>query len=1239
MKTITTFVLIVCFNVLTAFSQQTTDLSNQLDKQESDYWPTSSKYSEEYLTNYTTLLEQRALMYNNRVSNEPGNYLYSSSVGTCNIITCGSFNHADTTPDASWGGFKTAIDGSAYAANVSYSCWNDTGTVDYSEGQYISYSEKNASVYTPAIIDQSPDGGGFAVFSYRNEAINQDLVVDPNTNYTVCFEIAVIPLYDNDTGNLLAFEPNLNFGIRYGGTVISDPLTYTHNDLNIHPASDFPLTLSTATTGPFQNPNGWTEINPFWETVCINFKSDASGIVNVFYETGNPGNSLVLVDGLRLSLEGFAVPPTLTNNPVKFCSPNTVNLNDYVSSTGPAGSVLTWSTNNDPLVISDHLTDTTISQPGTYYTFYYNIINNCASPVAQLDVIITDLDAQINSTTDVDCLGSATGAISVSGLDGTAPYSYSIDGGINYQNSGIFSNLIAGTYTIIVKDSTNCFVDITDILIDTIDVESPVISAPSNYTIEGCGTGDITSLIYSETLVIITLDQLQASLDNGGTASDDISIATISYIDETVSTINCVLEIKRTFTVTDNCGNSSSATQTITISDTTAPEFVEESLPLNVSVECDNIPDSETLTATDNCDSEIVVEFDQTRTDGDCDNNYILTRTWTAADNCGNTTTHTQTITVTDTTAPEFVEENLPSDLSVECDAVADPATLTATDNCDTEIIVEFEEVKTAGTCASNYILTRTWTATDTCNNTTTHSQTITVTDTTAPEFVEEDLPGDLSVECNSISDPATLTATDNCDAEIIVAFEEVKTDGSCTSDYILTRTWTATDACDNTVTHVQTITVTDTTAPEFVEENLPGDLSIECDAINDPATLTATDNCDSEIIVVFEEVKTDGTCASDYTLTRTWTATDACDNTATHTQTITVTDTTTPEFVEENLPGDLSVECDAVNDPATLTATDNCDTEIIVVFEEVKTDGSCASDYTLTRTWTATDACENTITHSQTITVTDTTVPTLITEYEPEISASCSEIPEVPALEFDDACNDELDEMFIETISEMNDQSYTVTRTWTVTDACANESVFTQIISVTSDGAVTATEGNELCIGDDDNFDLFDYITGDYGTNGTWETLSDNASVDGSFFNPFELEIGDYVFRYTDLESPCPSVTEITISLHDLCIPRPCNSPIISKAVTVNGDQWNEYFTVTDIEFCNFVIELQIYNRWGALIYESKNYQNDWNGQAHKNSVGSSKQVPTGTYYYILNLIDNGSNNFFTGPMFVTTK
>ena len=89
---------------------------------------------------------------------------------------------------------------------------------------------------------------------------------------------------------------------------------------------------------------------------------------------------------------------------------------------------------------------------------------------------------------------------------------------------------------------------------------------------------------------------------------------------------------------------------------------------------------------------------------------------------------------------------------------------------------------------------------------------------------------------------------------------------------------------------------------------------------------------------------------------------------------------------------------------------------------------------------------------------------------------------------------------------------------------------------------------------------------------------------------------------------------------------------------MTPNGDQWNEYFEVTGVESCGFIIDVKIFNRWGAMIYESNNYQNDWNGTASKGSVGNADTLPNGTYYYILTIKNSGLKPF-TGYIYLGTK
>ena len=92
-----------------------------------------------------------------------------------------------------------------------------------------------------------------------------------------------------------------------------------------------------------------------------------------------------------------------------------------------------------------------------------------------------------------------------------------------------------------------------------------------------------------------------------------------------------------------------------------------------------------------------------------CGQSYVITRTFTASDCAGNSTVGTQTITVTDTTAPEFT--SIPADYTAECSDELDLSLPTATDNCDEVISVEEEMI--AGDCANEYTLIRTFTASD----------------------------------------------------------------------------------------------------------------------------------------------------------------------------------------------------------------------------------------------------------------------------------------------------------------------------------------------------------------------------------------------------------------------------------------------------------------------------------------------------------------------------------------------
>ncbi|MDW5289383.1 gliding motility-associated C-terminal domain-containing protein [Formosa sp. PL04] len=682
-----------------------------------------------------------------------------------------------------------------------------------------------------------------------------------------------------------------------------------------------------------------------------------------------------------------------------------------------------------------------------------------------------------------------------------------------------------------------------------------------------------------------------------------------------------------TFTASDYCGNTIQTTATITVIDITAP-IVPTNVPADITVECyDDIPAMIDLTATDNCAGDITVAGIDTEDNSD-PTNIIIVRTWTFTDACGNASEVSQTITVKDETAP-VVDSTIPSDLAVECiDDVPPMEPLTATDNCAGTITSNgTETINDADAC--NIIITRTWIFADNSGNTTEVNQTITVKDETAP--VVDSTPTDMNIECESdVPAMEPLTATDNCAGTITSAGTETVNNSDPLS-IIITRTWSFTDACGNTTEVSQIITVKDVTAP--VVNTPPTDMTYACiDDVPELGPLTATDNCSGEITSEGTET-IDNADSCNVIITRTWMFTDNSENSTEVTQVITVKDDVAP--TAPSAPADVTVEClDDIPANIDLTATDNCGGEITSTgVDTVVEIDSCSR--IITRTWTFTDACENTSEISQIITVADVTPPTLVNSFDTNVTVNCSAIPAKPELEFTDNCTSILNVVYTEenTSTGAAYENYQIIRDWTVTDSCNNSSEFTQTIDVNVQQEPVLESDSKCTEGGDINLDS--YLV-DPSTAGTWVVDSGDTTLNGSTFDPSDVEVGAYVFTFTEADG-CQNQTTVTININEDCVEPTCD-PIISTTVTPNGDQWNEYFSVTGLDRCGFVVNVEIYNRWGSLVFKANNYSNDWNGKNSKGAFGNADQLPTGTYYYIVTLNNSGLKPI-TGPIYLGTK
>ena len=91
---------------------------------------------------------------------------------------------------------------------------------------------------------------------------------------------------------------------------------------------------------------------------------------------------------------------------------------------------------------------------------------------------------------------------------------------------------------------------------------------------------------------------------------------------------------------------------------------------------------------------------------------------------------------------------------------------------------------------------------------------------------------------------------------------------------------------------------------------------------------------------------------------------------------------------------------------------------------------------------------------------------------------------------------------------------------------------------------------------------------------------------------------------------------------------------PTVYNAVSANGDGSNDTFFIDGLRdvFVNF--NLEVYNRWGKLVWTGNNSKEDWDGTV-PNAVGGDK-APEGTYYYVLKLNDPDYPNALVGYLYL---
>jgi gliding motility-associated-like protein len=118
-----------------------------------------------------------------------------------------------------------------------------------------------------------------------------------------------------------------------------------------------------------------------------------------------------------------------------------------------------------------------------------------------------------------------------------------------------------------------------------------------------------------------------------------------------------------------------------------------------------------------------------------------------------------------------------------------------------------------------------------------------------------------------------------------------------------------------------------------------------------------------------------------------------------------------------------------------------------------------------------------------------------------------------------------------------------------------------------------------------------------------SWAGPSNYTSSNEDIFN---LLAGQYVVSVTD-EFGCITSGDITL--------KEPSEVVLPNGYTPNGDGFNDFYVIKGIQGYP-ENQVNIFNRWGSLVFSAKGYVNNWNGFSNDGNV-----LPDGTYFIVVDL------------------
>jgi gliding motility-associated-like protein len=842
------------------------------------------------------------------------------------------------------------------------------------------------------------------------------------------------------------------------------------------------------------------------------------------------------------------------------------------------------------------------------------------------------VDIRVNtSSASCDAIVSWIPPVFIDNCGDTIPSTFITSPNAGLTNGGAFPIGISTiTYSAMDASGNNSICSFEIIVVDSI-VPS-VTNCPSNLT---AFSTDVNCAIEMNWTAPIFIDNCSDTLIPTITTNPTTGLTIGSAFPVGVTTV--------TYSASDSTGNVATCSFTVTVSDTIAPTVSNCPTTLmanSTDSTCNAIVSWVNPVFNDNCGGVLIPSIVTSPTAGLANGSAFpvgtTTVTYTASDASGNSASCSFTIVVVDSVAP--VLTNCPSNIvtfadSTSCSKVVTWTEPVFTDNCQGVLTAALVSNPINGLSNGSVFpldtTTVLYTATDSAGNSTTCAFQVIVVDNVAPVFMQ--CPVNISIAndtnvCGAIVSWQAPSVVDNCtntvsfvatiNSSLGIDSTTNLMNGSVFPIGITKIKYTVVDNAGLVDSCTFTITVVDTELPIIL--NGPQDMEVFASSTECIVSVSWTEPSASDNCFISALSQTGGLANGvDFPIgvhTVTYTALDVNGNSANHEFTITVVDTIVPVFV--NCPNDIVATndtnvCGAIIEWPIPMANDNCSVSISQT--NGLSMGSVFPIGTTPITYVAVDSSGNESTCSFNVIVSDTQFP-VITGLPTNTVIGCEEqLVEWMAPTASDNCD------IASFTYESNPTGYqngsvfplgSTTVTYTATDVNGNLSKDSFIVVVNPLPSIELMSNSlDVCNADVVNLKVensnpnFAYIWSFEGSDIAMGASHTIASIQPENEGVYEISVTDNFNCTTSAE------IQVNVKLCDI---------VITEGMSPNGDGSNDAFYIENIlAFPN--TSVTIFNRWGAEVYYSPNYKNDWYGNSMNPLNIGGDELPEGTYFYIV--------------------